>query len=149
MTGVPALASIKNRLYGSCSHFGGWHAAKCCLLVAWQSHNTYRRTALQTASVITDGYYLDGFFKTFINRGKVCWACTSFLQQCPALHSDDNTWIDLRAAQCNWPFCVGHWASAGTITVTVKPPSDVSEWTFLVILWLDSAIVSPLSFKLP
>lgn len=38
VTGVPALATIKNRLYGSCSHFTGKRAGRCW---RWQHHSLH------------------------------------------------------------------------------------------------------------
>lgn len=54
LTGVPALASIKNRLCGSCSHFVGWRAAKYCC--CWPCASCPTHMCPSEAS-----YYLDSF----------------------------------------------------------------------------------------
>ncbi len=72
-----------------------------------QHIRAHRRTALQTASVIMDGYYLDVFLNLYLFEEGLL-SMHILLQQCPALHSDDYTRLDLQAAQCNGPYCVGH-----------------------------------------
>lgn len=72
-----------------------------------QQRCAHRRTGLQTASVIMDCYYLTVFFQPFL-PGEGLLSMHILLQHCPALHSDDNTCLDLQAAQCIWHFCVGH-----------------------------------------
>lgn len=66
----------------------------------------HRRAALQTASVITDGYYLGVFLNLYLSEEGLL-SVHILLQQRPALHSDDYTCLDSRAAQCNGPYCVG------------------------------------------
>lgn len=140
MTGVPALASIKNRLYGSCSHFGGWHGRKCC---CWRRSSLAAHThpsegaALQTASVITNGYYLDVFFKPLFIRGKVCWARTSSLQQCPALHPK---WLHtFRCASCPVQWAFLYWPPSPSrcnrsAVITVKP-HQIQHWCVYVCVY--------------
>lgn len=113
MTGVPALASIKNRLCGSCSHFGGRHAGECCCC-CWPcgSCTTHMRSSEDcTANCLCNhGRLLSGcFYKTFIYPGKVCWACTSFCSSL-LLCIQTITCLDFQAVRYNLPFCVGHWA---------------------------------------
>lgn len=68
---------------------------------------THRRTVPQTASVIMAGYYLDVFLNLYLSEEGLL-STHILLQQCPALHSDDYTHLDLQAAQCNGTFCAEH-----------------------------------------
>lgn len=56
--------------------------------------------APQTASVITDGFYLNVFLNLYLSEEGLL-STHILLRQCPALHSDDYTHLDLQAAQCN------------------------------------------------
>lgn len=66
-----------------------------------------RRTAPKTASVITNGYYLDVFLNLYLSEEGLL-SEHILLQHCPALHSDDYTHLDLQAAQCSGTFCAEH-----------------------------------------
>lgn len=77
----------------------------------------HRRAALQSAPVIMGSYYLAawGGFQTFICPEDGLLSVRILLQQSPALHSDNDTGLDVQ-----WAFGVGNGGSAGAAAALHK-----------------------------